>query len=1160
MQEQLTPQQYAAVTNRGGRLLVSAAAGSGKTKVLVERLMGYMTDPADPANVDDFLIITYTKAAAAELRSKIASKLTEKLAQNPENRHLQRQMQRLYLANISTIHSFCMDVIRQYAYRLNISPDFRMADDLETDELKLRIADRVLEQFYQESDSDFIRFADTQDYGRNDSNLSQIIIDLYNKAQCHVNPDRWLAFCVDSFRTENVSDAGKTVWGEYLICDLKQRLKMHIDAFSNCIRQAAQSGNMEGPVKLFSDNLEQLESLYYSQTWDEIVAKNKIDYGRLIFKGKYDEDLALQLKAIRESCKKDLESRLRLFSDTSAQIMEDVAGALPAAVGLVKAVRRFTELYRDAKNSRRIVDYSDLEHMTLDLLVGKDRGAPTALAREIGDRFREVMVDEYQDCNEVQDRLFMALTEQKHNCFMVGDVKQSIYQFRLADPGIFLSKYKSYSTAETAGEKEGRRVMLTSNFRSSGGVIEAVNCVFSTCMSEIVGGLDYDEAEALSEGIPHVDIPDPEVSLYTISASDDANREEAAFVASEVEKLLDGKHMVRQNDVLRPASADDIVILLRSPGTVAETYRTALEHRGIRCSSGSGVDILQTEEIMILHAILQIIDNPLQDIPMTAVLSSRVFGFTADDLARLRAENKNEAVFHSLLCAKDEKSVRFVALLNRLRKDARLYTPSELIDHVIRQTDYDSIYSAMPDGPARLDNIRLFCRYASEIEGFGTADLGRFLRFLENAALKGVLTGGESSDGCVRIMSIHKSKGLEFPIVFLCGLSKQFNTSDSTQPVLLDTDMGLGLYCEDADRRIKYATIARHAIRAKILANNLSEELRVLYVAMTRARDRLIMTYSSARLDSHILDMKCRVMLSPPELMASGAKSAGDWVLISALHRPESKVLTGEQYNAEKPAWNMASASGDVTDASAADVNSAVECTTQEELSLMRQSLRFRYPFAPATQMPSKQTATQLKGRQKDQEASELTGTNNKKYFRKPSFVSDSTDPRRYGISVHTLLQYIDYRAISDPGSVTEEIERLCAEGLITPRQGEMIDTEAIAYFFSTPFGSRLKNSDHVLREFKFSILDDASRYGSGVEDEKILLQGVVDCAIIEPDGIEIVDFKSDKVTEDSVLTVAEKYRVQVKTYAHALSRIYSLPIKSAQLYFLQLRKIVSVV
>lgn len=1171
MADKLTPQQAQAVQDRGGKLLVSAAAGSGKTKVLIDRILSYLKDPVNPANIDDFLIITYTKAAAAELRSKIAAKLNAEIGENPGNRHLQRQLQRLYLAKISTVHSYCSDVLREHAYHLNIPVDFRVMEENESKEMQLQVIEKLLDEAYRElpADTDFAAFVDTQGFGRNDRQLPELVWKLYAKnARCHMDPDGWLEWCLKAVEVTDAQDVSETPWAKYLIEDLRWYLEMQIEALTCCAQDAEKAEGMEKPVALIYSTIEQMKALRGCNKWDAIVANGNVEFGTLRFpKKNIDEEMANRIKAVRDSCKKGLQKRLRRFTGSGQQIISDIRSTAAAVRGLVTFTRRFVVAYDELKRRKRVLDFGDLEHKMLDLLLGKGRHGPTLIAKEIGDRFREVMVDEYQDSNEVQDAIFTAITQKKQNCFMVGDVKQSIYQFRQADPEIFLEKYNKYALAEGAKPGEGRKVHLSSNFRSSAGVISAVNDVFSACMSKSVGGLTYGADEMLYEGIPHCSLNEPEVELYGITVNEAAYTDEASFVAQRIQQLLDGSHMVREGDALRPIRPEDIAILLRSPGSVGRYYMDALEQIGIHCCIGQASNLLETEEVQTIRAILQVVDNPQQDIPLLAALTSKVFGFTADDLAAFRSTNRTNSIYDSLQKDSAEKSCNFVSLLTSLRKKARVSSLLGLIKHIYALTRLDSIFAAMPDGEVRLENLLGFYKIAADFDMCGGKGLNKFLNHLEALDEMGVSIASEqSSPGAVTIMSIHKSKGLEFPVVFLPALSKKFNSEDAYDNMLCDKTLGIGLNCVDVVNRVRYPSISKHAISAKTLADGISEEMRVLYVAMTRARDRLIMTYTSKKLETELQELSLRMEYSSPVLLTSEADCPGRWILLAALKRLEAGAFFTL---ASKPSDAKISQLPWVIKVVEANENSAVEMLTEEVtesvlcsdvIKRLKQSLCFQYPHAPATLTPSKQTATQIKGRDKDLEAAEETvqKTFYAKDFRKPKFIEQCTSGMKRGTVLHTVMQYIAYAHCNNPQSVKNELQRLVEEGYLSLDEVKLVDPGKIAGFFATEIGQRLISSENVLREFKFSILEDAEKFDPNVIGEKILLQGVVDCALFEDDGITVIDFKTDRVSEGNVDEVAERYRKQVYAYADALKRIYNKPIKAVVLYFFDTEKFVS--
>lgn len=1168
MADKLTPQQAQAVYDRGGMLLVSAAAGSGKTKVLVDRLLTYLTDENDPANLDDFLIITYTKAAASELRGKIAAKLTERIAEAPENRHLQNQMQRLFLTKISTVHGFCGDLLREYAYKLDLPADFRVADENECREIRETVLSDLLDRAYESAgdNPDFRAFVDTQGLGRDDRLVPQIIEKVYDSARCHLDPESWLEACLRSSHAESAADVCETVWGQYLSEDLCTYLDCQISVFKKCVECAEQYPEMEKAVTNLKDTLYQLESLREAKTWDAIVSAGSVDYGRLTFPRKNpDPDLTERIKAARGACKKGLEKKLRSFSDPSSQVLYDLLQISAGTRGLVALVKQFERDYQAAKRSRRCLDFSDLEHKTLDLLLGKSRSTPTAAAAEIGRRYREVLVDEYQDSNGVQDAIFSALTRERNNCFLVGDVKQSIYQFRLADPNIFLEKYNRFVNAEDAVPGQGRKVLLSHNFRSGPEVVDGVNAVFRACMRPEVGGLYYRDAEALREGVPHELLSEPGVELYAIDVREHTYEEEAAFTADKILSMLNSGTKIRKNGAWKPVEPEDIVILLRSPGSAGRYFQQALEARGIRCASGGGMDLLKTEEIGTLRAFLQTILNPRQDIPLVSTLASPIFGFTADDLAKLRGENRQGNIYDALLASGSQKAKQFLDILRELRQAARMNPLTILLERAFSLTRLDSVYAAMPGGEARSTNLQLFFQLAADYEKGNQRDLSQFLTHLDALEERGLVTAGISSGGCVTIMSIHKSKGLEFPVVFLCNLARKFNMEDLRGQILCDRSLGLGLSVADPVNRIRYPSVSKRAISVKMAAQSISEEMRVLYVAMTRARDRLIMTYASQTLEEDLKEIALRVDFDGGDLLCRDAICLGDWVLLAAMQRTEAgelHMLGGRpmETKVSQYPWLIR-----VTEAPASDM---VCMRTDDSVTLpentvpqLRTALSFRYPYAAATTAPSKQTATGRKGRIKDTEAAENTRQQElaARSWRAPGFLTKKVEGKTVGSAIHAAMQYLRYEQCASISGVQQEIAWLIEKGYLTQEQGNLVNCERIATFFGTEIGTKLRTGTKYLREFKFSILDDGQYYGDGLEGEKVLLQGVVDCALLEEDGITIVDFKTDHVTEETIMDRADHYRPQIISYAEALSRIYEMPIKEKFLYFFQLNRFVKV-
>ena len=1169
MAEQLTKQQKKAVDDRGGALLVSAAAGSGKTKVLVDRVMKYITDPNDPVNIDDFLVITYTKAAASELRAKIAKALTQRISEDPSNMRLQQQFRRLYLAQISTVHSFCGEVLREFAPYADIPGDFRMIEAKEDLPLRLQVLERLLNDSYDAlgTDPDFTAFVDSQGVGRDDSAVPQLILKVYDSAKCHMDSEGWLQECIEAASADADADPADTIWGKYLIEDTARQASYYLQAVTSVKSLCDTSTGLEKMSAALELIREQLERICNAQKWDDIHNIGALDVGSITGLGQkknIDKALYADASLIRERCKKKINKLLERFGDPAQKVMEDLRGSLPAVRGLIALVREFGKRYSQVKRSLRVMDFSDLEHKVLDLFVGRSRSGATQLARQVGQRYCQIMVDEYQDSNEVQDAIFNALTQQRNNLFMVGDVKQSIYKFRLADPGIFLGKYDRFVPSEQAEPGQGRKIILSNNFRSSRAVIDGVNAVFSQCMCKQVGGLDYGEDEALVEGgEPKPALPDPAVELHVIEGGSDVYGSEAEFVADRIVQMLEQKQLVREGDTFRPVRPDDIAILLRSPKTNGFQFHEALNKRGIATVSSVNIDLLTTDEVEWLRSLLMCIQNPRRDISLIATVTGPVFGFTANDLAEIRLCGKYLSFYDAMLRSNEARVVEFVKILNQLREYAKLHTLPQIIEEIFMLSRADLIYGAMPDGRVRTANLQEFYQFVVRYSAASGADISQLLEYLSQSEADGLRVERKNvSAGCVQITSIHKSKGLEYPVVFLCGLSKDFNLSDSYEKLLCDESLGIGLYAADKATRFRHPTVAHSAIAAKIVADTVSEELRVLYVAMTRPKDRLIMTYTVKNAADDLIQLATLMDHCPPIMLISGARCLGDWVLYTAMGRTDAGQLF---VNSRKPAntavaddvWCIGFHNTVSEDAECVDVE-AVMPSVVLELEEIRRNLSFSYPKLAATTVPSKQTATQKKGRLKDREVAENAPAQPGavRHWREAGLQRNRPDGKTVGNATHMLMQHIRFCENATKEHVEGEIQRLIERGFLTAEQAKLIESARVAAFFSTELG-RLLCSGKLVREFKFSILDDASEYAPDVTDEQVLLQGVVDCALLEDDGITVVDFKTDRVTEETVDAAVLHYSDQVQTYANALSRIFELPIKAKALHFFAINKTV---
>ena len=1158
---ELSPLQRAIVEHRGGTLLVSAAAGSGKTRVLVERLMGFICK--EGANVDDFLIITYTRAASAELRSRIAGELSERLSQNPEDRHLRRQLIRVHSAQISTVHSFCADLLRENAHLIDQSADFRVLEQDTSARLREQVVELTLENAYSDPDPERQVLFETLGAGRDDRALSGLILELFEQESCHRDPEAWAAESGARYLLEGVTDAAETIWGRYLM----ERLDAVLDESAAELERACDQ--MLGEPKLekaylpvFRQNIDDLRRIRAARTWDERTALSALDRGRLGGVRNFDDkELQERLQAVRKQALGKAEEALSPFSAPSSEALEDLSRTGAAIRALFALVSDFRSRYTAEKARIRGLDFSDLEQNALRLLYTRS-GAPSALARTISERYREIMVDEYQDSNQVQETIFAAISRPEGNRFLVGDVKQSIYRFRLADPTIFLEKYRTYPISDGSGQRESK-LLLSTNFRSRPEILDAVNDVFRGVMSEAMGELQYGDDEALLPGRSVAPMDEPCVELHVIDPTDSDEEEtnrlktEAAFVAGRIRELLERGTITSDDGTTRPMTPEDIVILLRAPSSAAQAFLDALTAAGIPAGYESSGDLLCCMEVQLLRAMLQVVDNPRQDIPLTAVLLSPLFCFTASELALIRA-GKTKLSLYEALCAHEheEKPAAFLSLLERFRSLRAVLDLNELTEELLDAIGLMTLLEAMPDAAVRRKNLEAFLLCVSSAAAAGQT-LQRFLQDLDELEERGsTLSASEAVPSGVRILSVHASKGLEFPVVFLPDLARKFNLTDLREQVLTHPQWGAAASTVDPRLRIRYPTIAKQALSAVKEREQKSEEERVLYVAMTRARERLILSYCAADARKKLSDLAQTAAYPVPPQTAAEAGSPGDWILYTAISRMDAGALhpdgirPPELRMADHP-WRI-EYHEQVQPPTAALPEEQAEAASAWPEDLSRLLDRSNLHTA-ASRMPAKLTATQLKGRSLDEELTDGQSWAAAPVIRfpRPDFAAEKAlTATERGTAMHLFMQFADYARCRTLEGIDIERRRLVEQEFLTQAQADAADPEKLARFFASPLGMELTSSAALVREFKFSVLMPAEDYDPACAGEEVLLQGVVDCFLDEPDGLTILDFKTDRVAAGSEAERAEIYRGQLEAYSKALSKICGKPVKRRLLWF----------
>ena len=1179
MAEKLTNEQQAAVDSRERSLLVSAAAGSGKTKVLVERLFSYVE--REGANLDDFLIITYTRAAASELRGKIAKALNERMERDPGNYHLRQQMLRVYRADIKTVDAFCTSLLRENCHLLGedarghaLRPDFRVLDENEAEVLRGRVLARTLEDFYDHLTSGSTLLADTLGAGRDDSALEQLVLELHAKLQAQPYEDKWLDAQRAFWRAvpEKIED---TPYGKILLNEVGRKARHCKSLLQRAAQEmCANDALNQKYAPAFLDASYQLEALEgkIAQGWDAARGVT-IAFPRLAaVKDSDGGEMKARMKGLWDNCKETVKGFAELFAASSDEAVEDLRTMAPAMLALIDLTADFSRRYNEEKRRRNAADFSDQEHEAIRLLVGKN-GEPTELAALVSTRYREIMVDEYQDTNEVQNRIFDAISCKGENLFTVGDVKQSIYRFRLADPRIFLQHYNTWPPLAAADEHESAKLLLSRNFRSRREVLEATNFVFRNVLSREMGELDYGEDEMLRPGASYAEssVCGAEFHLLDLPTQTGEHRvraseAEAAFVADYIRNMLSSEFPVQDDKTreLRPVREEDIVILMRSPSTRLLDYRRALESRGIRCAADAGEDFFASMEIAVLFSFLQVIDNPRQDVPLIAVLRSPLFGFVPDELAALRSQQRTGDFYDALLLGEDGHSRAFLAVLRSLRDSAAHLSVRELLSEIYRKCNVLGVFGAMHRGAERKENLLAFLELSEDFARAGRQGLFDFVRTLREQLASGEAAAMQTTHASsgVRIMSIHKSKGLEFPVVILSDLARRFSNMDFQSSVLVHPQLGLGPVCVDARRHIQYPTIARQALERTLRREAKAEELRVLYVAMTRAKEKLIMVHTQANAGGRVADLMalsdCPVL---PEAVDSG-KCMGDWIMLPLLQRSEAGALrafAGQnsegRFFAEETPWTVCVHDGLQFAAPAQQSDAAEEerAPQREELPADFAALSYRYPYAEQTAFPAKLTATQLKGRAIDEEISENTTLPPRlRNLCKPKFLAGKTalTGAERGTALHLVMQDLDFFCEPNEQSVREQIEKLRAQRKLTDEQANAVDVRAIVRFLRSDLAARIRKSKQVEREYRFSLLRPVRDFSSLDADDSVLLQGVVDCFFEEDGELVVVDFKTDHVSRAQLDERAEHYRPQLEAYSMALTRVMGKKVKEKVLYF----------
>lgn len=1150
-----TDAQRQAIFARGGPLLVSAAAGSGKTAVLVQRVIEIIT-AKEPVDIDRFLIVTFTNAAAEEMRQRIADRLEAMLHDDPFNENLIRQQLLLSKAQISTIDSFCNSLAREYFYALDIPADFRIADDEERSVMKDAAMNAVFDGKYAAADLTFLRLVDTFSSTQDDAPLRELVGNIYGFLGSQPFPERWLSRQLSAFSCEG--DPAETPWGRQIIGEALSKVgfaKVQSKKMTETIPEdmTVLSGVRELAV---SENamILRLEKALSGGRWDDIVsAVRALSYARFPSPKKLGEseaEVKNEAKAYRDRYKSALEKLPVLFSKDAGSFREEIREAGTTVVGLFELASAFEKEYGRIKSERGVAEFGDVEHWALRLLVKEDGVTFTEKAAEVAQRYDYVMVDEYQDTNLLQDLIFRAVSDNDKKLFIVGDVKQSIYRFRQSNPEIFISRKDKSLPYDENAPCFPSKINLDANFRSRRGVTDCVNYVFSRLMTKEASELDYTADEELKPMAAYPEDTGAAASLCLLESSaggEESAAEEARFIAGEIYRIM-SEEKISGRDGLRAPAFSDFCILLRTK-KYAHVYARELLRLGIPNICEKGESFLLRPEIRLMVSLLRAIDNPARDISLASVLLSPLFGFTADDLGRLRAAHRELDLYEMLLAEREtnEKAERFLSTLERLRTYGSNMPADEFISLVYNETLLPEIVLSGEDGEFRRKNLRLLVRYARKYESSGFRGLSGFVKLLDKLGenefeLSAADRTGENAANAVSIMTIHKSKGLEFPVCIVARLAGDFSDKDAKAPIVLHDKLGMGVSMIGGNGTFRYKGLTRRAVESAKAADLRAEELRLLYVAMTRARERLLLVASVKNIQQKLTLVGGRLddgrTVSPYSFAA--ANSFCDWLLSCRVmqERDGADIWRFREVRLSADAEPEGEAP-DEAEASREPLPDEAE--VKSELRRIEEKLARRYPYARASLIPVKITASAAAERESGGLRCEMS---------RPAFLSEGEmSGSERGTALHAFVQHCDLEKAAL--SVADEKRRLVDSGFLTQRQADCVNERRVGEFLASPLCSEMKAAQMLEREYQFTVEIPAvladSTLTPPLGEERIVLQGAID-ALYELDGcLTIVDYKTDRASSPDELS--SRYAPQLALYSRAVGEIFGRPADRCVIY-----------
>ncbi len=1203
-----TEEQQQAIYEKGNNILVAAGAGSGKTAVLVERIINKIVN--EKIDIDKLLVVTFTNAAAAEMRERVLNAIYEKIDKNPEDERLQRQVTLLNKASICTIDSFCLDVVRNNFFELNISQNFRIGDPIEIDILKQDVIEDLFEEKYENEDKDFEKLINTYTSYKDDTPLKELILTVYTYIQSNPFPEKWLEEKVEMFNLEDIEqDFSKTLWGQILLKQINEIIEDSI------IKISAEKDNLQRYPELhkswllLNDDIDKLETLKANlDSWD----KTYTIYQEFKFNPwSVDKNIKIEAKEIAKITREDVKKKFKKELDNILELKSkeaniDIREMYIILKKLKQIILEFGELFEKKKKEKNIVDFSDIEHNALKILLNENR-EPTEIAKKYQKKFEEIAIDEYQDSNLVQEYILTAISR-GNNIFMVGDVKQSIYKFRQARPDLFLNKYKKYKLKQEKKNEENLKIQLFKNFRSREEVLDFSNLIFSKIMTEELGELNYTEEEYLNLGASYektgqnlkteIDIlkledeenEDEQEENYEEENSEHDEKEEkerledieleAKFVANRIKQLIENKFQIY--DVKKKEKRDirykDIVVLLRSTRETAPIFEKEILKIGMPVFSDSSSEYLESIEIQTIMNLLKIISNPLQEIPLVATMRSHIGGFTDNELVEIRLSDKYDNFYNTLLKAKKDVSPQlrkkintFLENLEMWRKEQEYLSLDELIWKIYNDTGYYNYVGLMSNGNLRQANLKILFERAKQCESISFKGLFNFINYIEKIKtsskdMDSAKVIGENDD-VIRIMSIHKSKGLEFPIVFLSGTGKQFNLMDLNKKILLHPEIGIGVKYIDYERQIEYDTLSKKAMKNQIKIETLSEEMRILYVALTRAKEKIIITGYTKNKKQEDIIKNVEKYKELNHIILKKYKSYLDWIQLVYLYNEEkaTKLAVMNVYEKDeiiKMCNNEKEIEENPIEELIKKLNEAK--LDEDEKQKIAQILEYEYTYKKSTIIPTKTSVTEIKKLkttiQNDdikikKEISQEIG------LPKPKFLQTDEDIKitnaEKGTLIHLCMQKLDLSkekyTISE---IKELIERLIMNKIITEKEAEAININKIYQFTKSEIWKEMHKAKQVEREKPFYINIPAKEIYEQNINENILVQGVIDLYYIdENDNLILVDFKTDYVENKNEQILINKYKIQLELYKKALESSIDKKVDKMYIYSTYLEK-----